>query len=182
VTVTPTWVWRITGTAETSPRMATLAIKLVVRAPLRRVWSDPGTRCLQAIWIASQVVMCWDEVVPIEWVDEWTQATGAPLSRDALEFLTEVAVYGPGSAVLWSQPGRAFERLALEGPLQAPRLVTYFRAEVQRPGLLLAFEWPVDQDPTHLSFAVWLANLLELLDQAGSVLPDTVGTDGIARA
>lgn len=60
--------------------------------------------------------------------------------------------------------------------------MTYFRAEVQRPGLLLAFQWPLDQDPTHLSFGVWLANLMELLDEAGCTLPATVGTDGVARA
>jgi hypothetical protein len=120
--------------------------------------------------------------MPIEWADEWMRATGAPLSRDALEFLTELAVHAPGSAVLWSQPGRAFERLAVEGPPQAPRLVTYFRAEVQRPGLLLAFQWPLDQDPSQLSFGVWLGNLMELLDEAGCRLPATVGTDGVARA
>jgi hypothetical protein len=118
----------------------------------------------------------------IEWAEEWMQATGGSLSRDAREFLTEVAIHAHGSTVLWSEPGRAFERFALEGPLQAPRLVTYFRAEVQRPGLLLAFQWPLDHDPAHLSFGVWLANLMELLDEAGCTLPATVGTDGVARA
>jgi hypothetical protein len=58
------------------------------------------------------------------------RATGGSLRRDALQFLTEVAVRGPESAVLWSESGRAFEHFALEGPSQAPRLVTYFRAEV----------------------------------------------------
>jgi hypothetical protein len=53
---------------------------------------------------------------------------------------------------------------------------------VQRPGLLLAFQWPLAQDPTHLSFGVWLANLMELLDEVGCTLPATVGTDGVARA
>lgn len=120
--------------------------------------------------------------MPIEWVDAWSQATGAPLSHGALEFLTEVAVHAPGSVALWSEPDRAFERFAVEGPPRAPRLVTYFRAEAQRPGLLLAFQWPLDQDPAHLSFGVWLANLMELLDQAGCTLPDTVGADGVARA
>ena len=76
--------------------------------------------------------------MPIEWADEWLRATGGSLSRDALEFLTEVAVHAHGSTVLWSEPGRAFERLALEGSAQAPRLVTYFRAEVQRPGVARA--------------------------------------------
>jgi hypothetical protein len=126
--------------------------------------------------------MCWDEVVPIEWVDAWTGATGAPLSGDALEFLTEVAAHGAGSTVLWGEPGRAFERFVVEGPAQAPRLVTYFRAEVQRPGLRLAFEWRLDQDPCSLSYGVWLGNLIELLDQAGYTLPATVGADGVARA
>ena len=76
----------------------------------------------------------------------------------------------------------AFERLALEGPAQAPRLVAYFRAEDQWPGLLLAFEWPLAHDPAHLSFGVWLANLMELLDQAGCTLPAAEGIDGVARA
>lgn len=110
------------------------------------------------------------------------RATGGSLRRDALEFLTEVAVHAPGSTVLWSEPGRAFERLALEGPAQAPRLVVYFRAEAQRPGLRLAFQWPLAHDPAHLSFGVWLANLMELLDEAGCTLPATVGSDGVARA
>lgn len=48
--------------------------------------------------------------------------------------------------------------------------------------LLLAFEWPLDQDPSHLSFAVWLANLMELLDQASCTLPAMIGTDGVACA
>jgi hypothetical protein len=120
--------------------------------------------------------------MPIEWAEEWMRATGGSLRRDAREFLTEVAVHAPGSTVLWSEPGRAFERLALEGPAQAPRLVTYFRAEVQRPGLLLAFQWALAHDPAHLSFGVWLANLMELLDQAGCTLPTIVGSDGVARA
>jgi hypothetical protein len=65
--------------------------------------------------------------------------------------------------------------------LSRARLVTYFRAGVQRPGLLLAFQWPLDHDPTHLSFGVWLANLMELLDEVDCTLPATVGTDGVAR-
>jgi hypothetical protein len=60
--------------------------------------------------------------------------------------------------------------------------VTYVRAEVQRPGLLLAFQWPRDHDPASLSFGVSLANLMELLNEAGCTLPATVGTDGVARA
>jgi hypothetical protein len=78
--------------------------------------------------------------------------------------------------------GRAFDHFAVEGAPQAPRLVTYFRAQVQRPGLLLAFEWSLDQDPTRLSVGVWLANLMELLDQADATLPATVGADGVACA
>src|SRR5262245_27840544 len=85
--------------------------------------------------------------MPIEWGDEWMRATGGSLRGDALEFLTEVAVHAPGSTVLWRQPRRGFERCAVEGLPQAPRLVAYFRAEAQRPGLLLAFGWPLDQTP-----------------------------------
>jgi hypothetical protein len=61
--------------------------------------------------------------MPIEWADEWMQATGGSLRRDAREFLTEVAVHAPESTVLRNEPGQAFERLALEGPPQAPRLL-----------------------------------------------------------
>jgi hypothetical protein len=120
--------------------------------------------------------------MPSEWAEEWMRATGGSLSREALELLTEVAVHAPRSTVLWSEPGRAFERLALAGPAQAPRLVAYFRAEVQRPGLLLAFQWSLAHDPARLSFGVWLGNLMELLDEAGCTLPARVGSDGVARA
>src|SRR5262245_40528910 len=108
--------------------------------------------------------------MPIEWVDEWMQATGGSLRGDALDFLTEVAVHAPGSTVLWSQPGRAFERCAVEGPPQAPRLVAYFRAEAELPGVLLVFGWPLDQSH-QAPLWVWLANLVELLDEAGWRLP-----------
>jgi hypothetical protein len=88
--------------------------------------------------------------------DAWTQATGATLDRAALDLLTQVAAHGPEAAALWRQPGRALERFTVEGPPQTPRLVTYLRAKVQRPGLPLAFEWPLDQDPADLSYGVWL--------------------------
>ena len=63
-----------------------------------------------------------------------------------------------------------------------PVLVCYCRAEARRPGLPLAFEWRLRElDEGSLDWAVWMANLMERLDEAGSSLPTQAGPNGAAR-
>ena len=123
-----------------------------------------------------------------DWIEAFERSTGAQLDVAAHAFLVEVGTYAPTSQALWGhrawRAGAKFERLAVEGTADTPRLVCYFRDESRRPGLLIAFEWPVaDMELGSGSFdwSVWMANLMELVDEAGCTLPTVPGPDGVAR-
>ncbi|MDX6549474.1 MAG: hypothetical protein QOJ31_158 [Gaiellales bacterium] len=112
------------------------------------------------------------------WITCWIDATLGQLTVEEVDFLREIERFVPNAACWWHEDSR-FERLALEGPADDPQLVTYFRAERRRPGLLLAFEWSLRHDD--LDYGVWLGHIFEVVDEAGCRLPSIVGADGVAR-
>ena len=119
---------------------------------------------------------------PHDLVREWNRTTAGQLSAEEEGFVIETATLCPGSHLWRERPGRKFEGLAVEGDADDPRLVCYFRSEVARPGFLMAYEWPLRRlDDSMLTWAVWMANLGEELDEAGSTLPIRAGPDGVAR-
>lgn len=126
----------------------------------------------------------------IDWVESFERATGARLDARTCAFLAEVAKHAPGCGSIWGDRddgrGAAFDRLAIEGTADNPTLVCYFRYERKRPGLLLAFEWPLAEiemtDRGGFAWSVWMANFMEFVDEAGGTLPTVAGVDGIARA
>jgi hypothetical protein len=115
-------------------------------------------------------------------IAEWEKENESVLDEGQRAFVETVAEWGPRSTVWEDEPGRRFGRLALEGPRGEPRLVCYFRSDMRRPGLHMAFEWPLGLPEDALDFAVWLAHFMELLDEAGCELPRAPGPDGVARA
>ncbi|MDQ6807005.1 MAG: hypothetical protein M3065_19060 [Actinomycetota bacterium] len=114
------------------------------------------------------------------WVLRWLETEKAELRDDQLSFLADIDTYLPGSIVWRDERGRKFERLALEGPARAPRVVAYLNSP-RRPGFPLAFEWPLAIAEGMDDWAVFIANLMEHLDEAGFTLPSTPGKDGVAR-
>lgn len=124
-----------------------------------------------------------------DWIEAFERSTGADLDVAARAFLVEVETYAPTSQALWGHGDRrsraVFERLAVEGTAHTPRLVCYFRDESRRPGLLIAFEWPVADmelgSRAGFDWSVWMASLMELVDEAGCALPTVPGPDGVAR-
>jgi hypothetical protein len=122
-----------------------------------------------------------------EWVVKWLRESGGHLEPEQIEFLEDLDRYGGPSNSLWTErPGRRFERFALEGPADGPWVACYFRDDLKRPGLLVAFEWallsPGPDWRDGLGFSVWDANLTETLNaETSPSLPTEPGPDGVAR-
>jgi len=124
---------------------------------------------------------------------DWQQQNGGTLDPDERVFLDQAALHAPQLPEWSEQPGRHFDRLAVEGPADCPTLVCYFHDELRRPGLPLAYEWPLRPpgyrqqraeaktmgDPSP-NYTEWMGNLSELLAEAGTTLPTRPGPDGIA--
>ena len=119
----------------------------------------------------------------VDWVAAWQRQTAGELDAEQLAFLEDVDRMVAGSPALWGPPnhGRRFDRLALEGPANNPRMVCYFHDETRRPGLPMAFEWPLEWRDG-LDTGTWIGNFLEELDEGGVYrLPTEPGPDGVAR-
>lgn len=113
------------------------------------------------------------------WVTNYEQSSGLTLRPEQRSFLAELARATPRSS-LWARGLASFERLSIEGPAEHPVVVCYFR-DHKRPGLLLAFDWPLDLGDDSLDWAVWWGNIGERMAEAGSILPTEAGPDGAAH-
>jgi hypothetical protein len=117
-----------------------------------------------------------------ELVERWRRDSGGELRPVEREFIERVGWLAPRSKVLWREPERRYGGLALEGDADAPVFVCYCYSEARRSGLTLAYEWRLrDYHDAALDWRVWLAHLIERLDEAGFTLPKQAGPDGVAR-
>jgi hypothetical protein len=120
-----------------------------------------------------------DHVVPA-WASQWLEVQAFEVTAEQAALLEHIDKFLPRSSVWTDEAGRTYEGLALEGSAPAPRVVVYLRSP-RRPGIPLAFEWSLGLGPGTDDWAVFLAHLMEDLDEAGSSLPSDAGPDGVAR-